>query len=173
MKFGEPTMSKLSINTTGASASRRAAEPAISRSQEYVGRDGRVLTVATQTLVETLPFEDLEMFGLAPKPPAPEVLSDDAAAARLSSAALATAARAVAEKELAGLRAEAALTQRFRAPQTLAVLRAARAVVEQADGFLPSSKREAMRELLELLDAGLAEAGPMVAAEEEEDEDYV
>ena len=104
----------------------------------------------------------------------PQTLNDDAAAARLSSAALATAARAVAEKELAGLRAEAALTQRFRAPQTLAVLRAARAVVEQADSFLPSSKREAMRELLELLDAGRAEAGPMVAVEEEEeDEDYV
>jgi len=103
----------------------------------------------------------------------PQTLNDDAAAARLSSAALATAAHAVAEKELAGLRAEAALTQRFRAPQTLAVLRAARAVVEQADNFLPSSKREAMRELLELLDAGLVEAGPMVAIEDEEDEDYV
>ena len=37
-----------------------------------MARDGRVMTIATQTLAESLPEEDLEMFGLAARPPSPD-----------------------------------------------------------------------------------------------------
>jgi hypothetical protein len=110
----------------------------------------------------------------------PESLDDDAAAAQLSSAVLAEVAREVAEKELAGLRSEKALTRRFRAPQTLAVLRAAREVVQDVANFLPASEElsRSVGEQRALLDAGIAEVEPMAAAGqqacyEEEDEDYV
>ena len=63
----------------------------------------------------------------------PQQLQKDADALRTQLLLLSEFAREVAQKELAGLRSEKKLTQRFRAPQTLGVLSAAEQLMRAVD----------------------------------------
>ena len=65
----------------------------------------------------------------------PHELHADADALRASTVQLAEVAHELATAELAGLRKEGKVTQRFRAPQTLAVLTAAAALLKDVDAW--------------------------------------
>ena len=65
----------------------------------------------------------------------PHALHADADALRASTVQLAEVAHELAVAELAGLKKEGKVTQRFRAPQTLAVLNAAAALLKDVDAW--------------------------------------
>ena len=99
----------------------------------------------------------------------PEQLQADADALRRAALPLAELAHEIATKELSGLRAERKLTQKFRAPQTLAVLEAAEHLVRGVHGAaqpVASVPPEQLQQLVE----GVAEVRPMVAEAADDDE---
>jgi len=93
----------------------------------------------------------------------PQTLQVDADALRTASLPFAQLAHKIALAELAGLRNERQLTQKFRAPQTLAVLEAAQQLVHDVAHFAhPVAMLPA--ELLPCLAEGIDEVRPMVDA---------
>ena len=99
----------------------------------------------------------------------PQQLQADADALRRAALPLAELAHELASKELCGLRAERKLTQKFRAPQALAVLEAAVHLVrgvQRAAQPVASFPAELLQELVD----GVAEVQPMIVEKGEDDE---
>ena len=99
----------------------------------------------------------------------PQELQADADALRRAALPLAELAHELASKELCGLRAERKLTQKFRAPQALAVLEAAVHLVrgvQRAAHPVASFPAELLQELVD----GVAEVQPMIVEKGEDDE---
>ena len=88
----------------------------------------------------------------------PQALGEEASAARSSLLLLAEFATELGSAELAGLRAEGKMTQRFRAPQTLGVLTAADALVCNVEAAAQSGPVSGVSVLRE----GRAEAAAMI-----------
>lgn len=100
----------------------------------------------------------------------PEALDADAAAARTSALQLAELGHEIAISELAGFRAEKKLTQKFRAPQTLAVMLVADQLLRDVDSASRPSAAVPAALLAELAE-GIEEVRPLVGSGEEEDDE--
>ena len=90
----------------------------------------------------------------------PHALHADADALRASTVQLAEVAHELAVAELAGLKKEGKVTQRFRAPQTLAVLNAAAALLKDVDAWATPVARVDEEHAAELR-RGIEEVGAM------------
>ena len=100
----------------------------------------------------------------------PHALHADADALRASTVQLAEVAHELAVAELAGLKKEGKVTQRFRAPQTLAVLRAADKLMRDVDAAARPAAHVSPDELAALADA-IAEVEPMAGSAQAADDD--
>lgn len=100
----------------------------------------------------------------------PQRLDADANDVRCQSVLLAEFAHEIAQKELAGLHAEKKLTQRFRAPQTLAVLSAAATLMRAVDAAARPAAHVNLDHLAEL-ESGIEEVRPMAGSAQLQDDD--
>ena len=100
----------------------------------------------------------------------PQELRADADALRKRALLLAEFAHEVALAELHGLRKESKVTQRFRAPQTLAVLRSADRLMRDVDAAARPAAHVSPEELAALADA-IAEVEPMAGSAQAADDD--
>ena len=96
-------------------------------------------------------------------PPRAQALHDDAAAARTAALELADLGHEMATVELAGLHAEKKLTQKFRSPQSLAILGAAYQLLRDVDAAVKPSAL-VPPDWLEELHAAIDEVTPMAGA---------
>ena len=101
-----------------------------------------------------------------PLPPPPS----DADPLRKQALLLSEFAHETALAELGGLRKEPKVTQRFRAPQTLAVLRAADKLMRDVDAAARPAAHVSPEELAALADA-IAEVEPMAGSAQAADDD--
>ena len=100
----------------------------------------------------------------------PQDLDEEAHALRRQALLLAEFAAEIARAELSGLRKEGKVTQRFRAPQTLAILTAADQLIRAVDSAARPSAHVAAEDLNELAEA-IAEVQPMAGSVQAADDD--
>lgn len=131
---------------------------------KMIERSNELLTQACKTVHDIFSdatfrptLETLARLGL------PQTLSDDADELRRASLVLAEFGHEIAISEVTGFRAEKALTQRFRAPQTLAVLSAAHELLTRVDAAARPVAHVPPPLLAEIAEA-VAEVTPLASA---------
>lgn len=115
------------FRTKGGSGASMSKVKMVEKCSELLGLVNKTISDIFSDASFKSAVRDMERYGV------PQQLDTDAAELRKQSLLLAEFAHELAHKELTGLRNEKKLTQKFRAPQTLAILTAAEQLVRSVD----------------------------------------
>ena len=157
-------------SAVGAFRTKGGAGASMSKGK-MLDRCGEILTLVGKTIHDI--FSD-GAFAATLKEAAtlgvPQNLQEDADALRKQALLLAEFAHELALAELAGLRSEKKLTQKFRAPQTLAVLTSADSLMRNVDAAARPAAHVPSEQISEISEA-IAEVQPMVGSGAAADDD--